>query len=174
MTGVHKLASSHHELIEGGPELEDPSDCHIAPMPHPIIADTDKETKARAHIAGARNLPIKAIIVYTDRSKNSNNKTASGWSVQEQLTSGLSIIKEGGCSIGKHIDIKDREVLAIQEALRYLASNDTCDREIFLFADNQNALSALAGGPTLGREYIRASLEDYTILQQQGCRMRGK
>lgn len=46
--------------------------------------------------------------------------------------------------------------------------------EIFLCADSQNTLKALAGGPTAGREYIKGCLEDVNILRQEGSKIRGK
>lgn len=45
---------------------------------------------------------------------------------------------------------------------------------IYLCVNNQNALGALSGGPSAGREYIRSSLETVEILRQRGCRIVGK
>lgn len=60
----------------------------------------------------------------------------------------------------------------MQEGLARL--RDTKNREIWLYADNQNALRALSGDPTTAREYVGGFLEDVKILQQGDCEVKGK
>lgn len=74
-------------------------------MPQLMIVTTDKETEARAHIEWTKNLPLRTIVVYSYRSKDNKNETTSGWSIQEQIPTVLSSIKEGECSIGDQSDI---------------------------------------------------------------------
>lgn len=48
------------------------------------------------------------------------------------------------------------------------------DKEVFLCADNQNALQAVAGGPTTAREFVRAFLKNVKVLQRKGCKIKRK
>lgn len=83
-------------------------------------------------------------------------------------------MREGHCQIGCETDIKEGEIHALQEGLTLLPTRNTTNTQIVLYVDNQIALQALAGGPTVGREYIKGCLEEEKILQRNSCRIRGK
>lgn len=119
-------------------------------------------------------LVVGSILLYTGVSKTDNGRTSSAWSCKEATASGLAPVFHGACCIGNRCDIQVRDIHAIQAGLRALVELGTRGRAEYLCADNQNALKALVGGPTTGREYVKECLKDVNTLQQSGCKVRGK
>lgn len=58
--------------------------------------------------------------------------------------------------------------------MRRINTLGTANRIVWVYTDNQNALRAMAGGPTVGREYVKEFLEDVKALQERGRKVRGK
>lgn len=90
------------------------------------------------------------IILYTDGSNSSTGITSNAWHSTRGPT--MATMFEGHCQIEPNADIEDGEIHAIQEGLRQLVNRNMANVTIVMYADNQNALRALAGGPTAGRE----------------------
>lgn len=101
------------------------------------------------------------ILRYTDRSKGMDGITTSAWYCVKGPRK-LPLFR-GHCQIVLRADIEDGEIHAIQEGLSLLAANRTTNCEIILRANNQNALRALAGGPSAGREYIKPCLVSWRL-----------
>lgn len=83
------------------------------------------------------------------------------------------VIHRGDC-IGNRPDIEAREIPGIQEGVAELNARLTKDSEIDLCHDNQDALRALVGGLTAGREYVKECLKEALTLQQNRSRVLGK
>lgn len=82
---------------------------------------------------------------------------------------------QGHCWIGKDSVVEDGEIHAIQEGLAAIKEDETiAEVEIVRWLANQNALQALAAGPSTGRDYLDACLEDLKELQQSGCKIKRK
>lgn len=171
-TGLQRIADRVNQLSAGGPEVEDPAHHTLPIMDPPEIPNDTKGKVAARHIAWTCNIPPETILLYTNGSKSTDGTTSRAWNCVIGPAEAPSF--EGHCQIGSRSDIEDGEIHAIQEGLRCLVLDQTKDKTIYLCADNQNALRALAGGPTAGREYVKAGLEDVKTLQLRGCKVRGK
>lgn len=154
--------------------MEDPTHQVLPLLDIPIISKEDKETEASIHKVWAASLPQGTTLLFTDGSKSSNGDTASAWHCTGREESRPAMLFKGACHIGNKANIKDTEIHAIQEGLHELTKKFKDAGQIYLCVDNQNALIALSGGPTGGREYVRECLEEAHILWQRGCRVTGK
>lgn len=70
--------------------------------------------------------------------------------------------------------MEEMKLHAMHAGVRMLAASGTGDVSIDFCTNNQNALGALAGGPTVGREYQIECLKDVKILKQVDCEVKGK
>lgn len=86
----------------------------------------------------------------------------------------MDLLFQGHCHIGAKLDIEVGEIDVIPEGLRCVVDLNISNSEMILCLDNENAIRALAGGPTEGRKYVRACPEDVKILQERPCKIRGK
>lgn len=143
-------------------------------MRPPVIASKGKAEEAGEHHRWLKTLKPTDILVYTDGSKGVDGLTASAWHWRQVGEDTSTVLFEGACQIGKHCDIEDGEIHAIQEALDRLKYLHLREKDIYLCVDNQNPIKALAGGPTAGRAYVMKCLEDVATLQQKGCNVTGK
>lgn len=157
VTGLNQIAQLLLELLGPNTKMENPGHQQLDPMEYPEIAQSSKEEEVGRHKTWACGISRDSILPYTDGSKGTDRTTSSAWHCVKG-PQGTQLF-QGHCQIGNKAAIKDRETHAIQEGLRRLVTSGTVDSEITLCADNPNALRALAGGPSAGREYIKACLE---------------
>lgn len=104
-------------------------------------------------------LPPETILLYND------GTTTSAWHCVQGPQQML--LFEGCCQIDKHCDIEDGEIHAILEGLRALRDLSS-DWDIWLTVKNENAIIALAGGQSAGRQLMGECLEDVKIWHQRG------
>lgn len=143
-------------------------------MTSPLIASDTKHHEAANHLKWLDSLPTGTILLSTHGSKTDTGRTASAWACKATTRGGLKPIFHEACFLGTRYNIEDGKIHAIQEGLPALAGLGTSERPIDVTGDNQNALKALAGGPTAGGVYVKECRKDVKILQLPACEGNGK
>lgn len=165
------MADLNQNLYKEESKLENAGNHELLAITNLEISTETKEATALKHKIWASNISSTMLLLNTDSLKMSNGITASAWRCTEGPTKLVQF--EGQCQIGNQAEVENDKIHAIQEGLHHLHTSNVSDADVVLWADNQNALRGLAGGPTAGQEYISACLEEEKILRQSCCRIRG-
>lgn len=175
MVGMKCIAAILQDIFTTSSQMEDPSRHNLHYMPQPGIANSSKKKEGMAHMRCLQGLESDNILRYTDGSKTDTGDTTSACHCVHTRKQGpAKLWFEGKCQLGDQADIVDREIQGIQGGLEQLLPVIRHNECIFLCADNQNMLCALAGRPSSGREYIKKCLEVLGTLRRKGCKVLGK
>jgi hypothetical protein len=132
---------------------------------HLHIPNTDKETTAKLHNDWLQTIP-EAWLLYTDGSKSIEGICSSGAHLIHYINGTPMTTHSTSCCIGPYSENEDAEIHAIQEGIHLFLRTHAYPKLLHICVDNQNAIRALAGGPTSNREHLHHTLLLLSALDQ--------